>query len=337
LGPEPGLSARTALIVLGMHRSGTSAVTRVLGLLGAALPKQPMLSLKNEDHWEPERLVRLHEAMLEEAGSRWDDWRAFDPASLGKRLDHYKSRIKTILADEYADAQLMVIKDPRMCRFVPLYKDVLAELDITPRFVLLQRNPLAVTASLRRRNRMTRGFAGLLWLRHVLDASESTRGHPRCFVSYETFLDDWREAAGRAATELAIEWPGGDTQAAADIDSYLSRDLQHHAASVAELDGDPQVNGWIKEVYHALLQLERGKSAEAIAKLDRIKAEFETQTAVFGEATLPELAERERSLNEEIDRAVEWGSPKSVARRAWIQVKQVIKDVYESLPLPPLK
>ena len=46
---------------------------------------------------------------------------------------------------------------------------------------------------------------------------------------------------------------------------------------------------------------------------------------------------RERSLNEEIDKAVEWGSPKGVARRAWIQVKQMIKDVYESLPLPPLK
>ena len=67
---------------------------------------------------------------------------------MGKRLDHYKSRIKTILAEEYGDAQLMVIKDPRMCRFVPLYNDALAELDITPRFVLLQRNPLAVTASL---------------------------------------------------------------------------------------------------------------------------------------------------------------------------------------------
>ena len=123
----------------------------------------------------------------------------------------------------------------------------------------------------------------------------------------------------------------------ADIDSYLSRDLQHHAATLAEVDGDPRVNGWIKEVYHALLRLEQGENAEAIATLDRIRAEFDAQTAIFGNATLPELAERERSLNEEIDKAVEWGSPKGVARRAWIQFKQVIKDVYESLPLPPLK
>jgi hypothetical protein len=49
------------------------------------------------------------------------------------------------------------------------------------------------------------------------------------------------------------------------------------------------------------------------------------------------LAERERGLNEEIDKAVEWGSPRGVARRLWIAIKQAIKDVYESLPLPPLK
>ena len=320
-----------------MHRSGTSAVTRVLSLLGAALPKQPMLSVKNEDHWEPVRLVRLHEAMLEEAGSRWDDWRAFDPAVLGDRLGHYQSKIKTIFAEEYGDARLVVIKDPRMSRFTSLYKDALPELGITPRFVLLHRNPLAVMASLRKRNGMTPGFAGLLWLRHVLDAVEATHGHPRCFLSYENFLDDWRSAAGRTTAELEIEWPQVESDARADIDRFLSRDLQHHAATLADLDGDPQVNGWIKEVYRALLRLEQGEDEEAIEKLDRIKAEFEVQTAIFGNATLLELAERERGLNEEIDKAIEWGSPRGVARRLWIAIKQVIKDVYESLPLPPLK
>lgn len=320
-----------------MHRSGTSAVTRVFSLLGATLPKQPMLSVSQEDHWEPEPLVHLHEAMLEEAGSRWDDWRGFDPAVLGDRLDHYTGKIKAILADEYGGANLVVIKDPRMCRFVPLYKQALAELGIEPRFVLLQRNPLAVMASLRRRNDMTPGFAGLLWLRHVLDAVDVTRDHKRCFLSYESFLDDWRSAADRTACELEIEWPRGVSDARADIDSYLSRDLQHHASTLADLDGDPRVIGWVKAAYRAVLRLEQGESAEAIAALDRIKAEFEMQTAIFGNATLPELAARERNLNEEIDRAVERGTPRGIARRVWIQIKQLIKDAYESLPLPPLK
>ena len=166
--------------------------------------------------------------------------------------------------------------------------------------------------------------------------STSTGGHPRCFVSYETFLDDWR-GGGRQGRNRAGDRMAGGRHAGG------GRYRQLFVAGFAAPCGDALPSSTairksmarIKEVYHALLQLERGKSAEAIAKLDRIKAEFETQTAVFGEATLPELAERERSLNEEIDKAVEWGSPKSVARRAWIQVKQVIKDVYESFRFRP--
>ena len=126
-------------------------------------------------------------------------------------------------------------------------------------------------------------------------------------------------------------------RARAEIDSFLSRDLQHHASTVDDLDGDPRVNGWIKEVYRALFRLEQEEDEETIGKVDRIKAEFEAQTAIFGDATLPELLERERDLNEEIDRAVARGTPAGIARRIWIQIKQVVKDVYQSLPLPPRK
>jgi hypothetical protein len=318
-----------------MHRSGTSAITRVLSLLGAALPKHPMLSKTEQDHWEPVRLVHLHDAMLEEAGSRWDDWRGFDPNGLGDRLDHYRGVIRTLLAEEYGDAKLIVIKDPRMCRFAALYAESLSELGIEPRFLLLQRNPLAVMASLRERNGMTPGFAGLLWLRHVLDAVDATRGHRRCFLSYETFLDDWRSAASRAAAALETDWPQADAQA--EIDGYLSRDLQHHSSTLADLDGDPRVNDWLKDAYRALLRLEQGEDAEAIAALHRIKAEFDEQAAIFGDASLPEITAREKDLTQKLDKALEWGSRKGVPPRVWAQIKQVIKEVYKSLPLPPLK
>src|SRR5262249_55246877 len=154
--------------------------------------------------------------------------------------------IRTILAEEYGDAELIVIKDPRMCRFMPLYSDALNELGVAPRFVLTHRNPLAVMASLRKRNSMTPGFAALLWLRHTVDAVSASHGHKRCFPSHEAFLDDWRGTPRRAASELDIAWPRGEAAAAASVDGYLRRDLQHHAPSLAELDKDERVNGWVK-------------------------------------------------------------------------------------------
>ena len=72
---------RSCILVLGVHRSGTSAVTRVINLLGAALPKNLMPPSPNNNEagfWEPKNLWLLHDRMLREAGSRWDDWRKLD-------------------------------------------------------------------------------------------------------------------------------------------------------------------------------------------------------------------------------------------------------------------
>src|ERR1700733_3854354 len=188
----PAAVGRKCFLVLGMHRSGTSALTRVLNLLGTELPKHLLAANLNNEagYGEPERLVAVHDAMLAEAGSHWDDWRAFDPGTLGvERLAHYKAEIARLIEEEYGDAPMFVIKDPRICRFAGLYEEVLRALDITPFYLLQLRNPFAVIKSLESRDGMTSSFAGLVWLRNSLDAEEATRGKPRVFLSYERLID----------------------------------------------------------------------------------------------------------------------------------------------------
>ncbi len=299
-------STRACLLVLGMHRSGTSAVTRTLNLLGSCLPKTVSgFGRGNEGgHWEPAPLVLLHDSMLAEAGSRWDDWRVFDPELIGfKRARYFKSEIKRHIVEEYGEAPLIVLKDPRICRFAGFYQEMLGELDVEPLFVLTHRNPLAVIASLQERDNMTRGFASLLWLRHVLDAEFATRGRPRAFVSYEEFLDGWRKQARQIAQALSLSWPRPQEEAAAEIENHLSYDLQHHDAAMSTLEADPEVVGWIKTAYRALCGLSQQANSEAaLAALDRVRVEFEAAALVFGEATFPELNARERRLTNARDR-----------------------------------
>ena len=250
------------------------------------------------------------------------------------------ARIKAILAEEYGDADLVVIKDPRMCRFMPLYKDALAELGITPRFVLMHRNPLAVMASLRKRNGMTPGFAGLLWLRHVLDAFAAT-ARPPPLLPVLRDLSRRLARARRGGPPPSSRSPGRGTQseAAKGVDGYLVADLQHHAPSLAELDRD-QAGQRLDQggLPGAVAASSRASNAEAIDTLDRIKAEFERQSAIFGDATLARAC-RARTKPQRGNR--QGGGVGKPARRrpgaCGSQIKQAIKDVYESLPLPPLK
>ncbi|MGH9380125.1 MAG: glycosyltransferase [Thermoanaerobaculia bacterium] len=301
---------RVGIVILGMHRSGTSALTRVVGLLGAALPRDVLGAHPSNPagHWEPARLYKLHDRMLAEAGSRWDDWRGFDPSVLGpERLAYYEEQIRSLIVDDFGDAQLLVLKEPRICRMVPLYEEILGSLGIEPRFLLTDRNPLAVIDSLATRDGMTPGFAGLLWLRHELDAERATRGKPRAFLSYEALMSDWRAAIERATEALRVEWPRRLDEAGPEIEAHLSPALRRHAPTFADLAAHGGVAAWVKESYEALQKLARPgrESEEAQATLDRIRGEFEAAAAIFGAATFPELGARGQRADAAARRATE--------------------------------
>ena len=195
---------RHALLVLGMHRSGTSALTRVLGLMGAALPHDPMPPTADnpQGYWESQRIARLNNRLLESAGTDWSndaaippEWFA-DPCRAGDREEAI-----ALLADEFAAAPSIVLKDPRICRLIPFWKTVLDAAGFETRAVLALRDPLEVARSLAARAAdpafspaaipdPARGL--LLWLRYVLDAERHSRELTRHVIDYADLLRDWR-------------------------------------------------------------------------------------------------------------------------------------------------
>ncbi|TPM37560.1 hypothetical protein [Mesorhizobium sp. B2-3-4] len=287
---------RTCIMVLGMHRSGTSALTRAISLLGAELPKN-MLGANPTNpagHWEPVRLMELHDRMLGEAGSSWDDWRSFDPNDLGAaRLRFYKAEIARLIDEEYGSAPLFVMKEPRISRFVPLYAEILESMRVDVRYVLTERNPLAVIASLEKRGSFTYAFSALLWLRHELEAECATRGKPRVFLSYENMIDGWRSGVERMTETLQIEWPRPINDAQTALSTHFSAAHQHHVASRARLEADQRMTKWVKDTYSALMALERNPNdATATAQLDAVRDAFDCASPVFGEAFFPEMRVR---------------------------------------------
>lgn len=298
---KPKAAKRTCIMVLGMHRSGTSALTRAINLLGAELPKNMLgANLSNPTgHWEPERLIALHDQMLAEAGSSWDDWRSFDPNDLGaQRLRFYKAEIARLIDEEYGSAPLFVLKEPRISRFVPLYAEIFKRMRIDVRYVLIERNPLAVIASLANRDGFTTGFSSLLWLRHELEAERTTRDWPRIFVSYEAMLDDWRAGIEVITNTLRIDWPRSRAEWQSLLATHFSGDHQHFAASTSLLDADPRIARWIKEAYGALLELGKSNHDDvAMARLDAIRIEFDRASTIFGDACFPEMNVRIKTMS----------------------------------------
>ena len=284
---------RSCVLVLGMHRSGTSALTRVLNLMGASLPRHVLGANDSNEagHWEPAHLLLINDDILAALNSRWDDWRplrvsAPDQVRIGPLLDAAAETIGT----EYGDAPLIVVKDPRICRMMALYPDILSKAGLQPHIVLSLRNPLAVMASLARRNEMSRDTAGLLWLRHILDAEFASRHYPRTIQSFERLMESWRPTLDAMRRTLGIEWPTALDGIAPAITSFLNPTLRHHlpeAGDVAEADS---TSVWIGDSYRAMLALESNPSDTiAMATLDRIRGEFDAVAAPYAEVSCAEL------------------------------------------------
>lgn len=291
-----GTLTRRAILVLGMHRSGTSAMTRVLGLCGAALPKR-MLELAPDNlsgFWEPSQVVAIHEEVLKSAGSSWHDISEFPSAWFGSEAARsFKQQLVAALRDEYADAPLFIIKDPRACRLVPLWLSVLDEHDTPPLFVISFRNPLEVAASLQERNDFPEAKSLLLWLEHFLAAERDTRGYKRAFVAYEHLLSDWRGTIEAISRELDIDWLGRSPAIDAEIDNFLRESMRHHTMDAAEIYARRDLVDWVRTTYEWATNAASGHPGSP-RPLDEVRMALRTADAAFA----PLVAEAERRLSQ---------------------------------------
>ena len=270
---------RQAIVILGMHRSGTSAFGGVVSALGVAGPKT--LAASNEwnprGYFESARLFHALDEMLASAGSRWDDWRPLDPQWLrSKAAEQYSHKIKNLLIDEFGDKPLIFIKDPRICRFVPFISAILAELSFSAVSVLPVRNPIEVAHSLKRRDKFALMKSILLWLRHLLDAELGTRQMPRCFLSYEEFLLNWRRDVERVAEKTGVKWPDRSERSDAQIDQFLAPELRREKMAFDEIEDFPEVAPLVEGTFNTLLNvIASGESKASLDQLDLMRTEFD--------------------------------------------------------------
>src|SRR5271166_5636591 len=127
-----------------MHRSGTSALTRVLNLLGADLPRnvEPANAHNLKGYWEPRALMTLHDEILQAAETSWHDTGPVPEFWNNPQfIDQRRKGIVHALQNDYADSSLLGIKDPRISRVVPLTVAAFREFRAEPRFVPTLRNP----------------------------------------------------------------------------------------------------------------------------------------------------------------------------------------------------
>lgn len=230
--PASSPSRRSLVLVAGSGRSGTSVFSGILQRLGFHVPTPEVTpdATNPRGFAESQWVVDFHQAMLTASRVQTSDARPVAWAEAARVADEPRAReLRKFLKKQFVDADHVLIKDPRLIWFLPLWRRCATEIGVTPRFVTLLRHPAAVIDS------KTRYYGGMGevgqtcgWVNVMLHAERATRGELREFVRYDDLLDDWTKVIHQLGETLqldAINKASSGQISAADqfVDPALSR------------------------------------------------------------------------------------------------------------------
>ncbi|RUW34137.1 MULTISPECIES: sulfotransferase family protein [unclassified Mesorhizobium] len=234
----------TAVCILGMHRSGTSSVTRAISLLGFYLGGEANLMGPGADNpegfWEHREICALQERLLEQLNRRWDT-----PLPLPEgwhqteMVRPFREELKQLIASNFAGHTSWAWKDPRSCLLMPLWRDILAELHVDLRCLFVVRSPIEVTNSLARRDPISVDHAMGAWFNYCITALKDTIDVPTAFLSYDGFMASWETELRRCADILDLDWLDDEKTLHETMRAFIRPDLRHNRSTWADLTDVP--------------------------------------------------------------------------------------------------
>lgn len=268
-----GARDSVAVVVLGMHRSGTSLVTEMLSRFGyhAGDGLLPGNEFNPRGYWELRRVAEIHNEFFRRLGRTWADPRPLPPTVFGSpHATWAQNQLRLVVEDEFGGATRWVVKDPRLCLLMPLWTPLLDESAGRIHVLHVVRNPVSVASSLERRDAMRSELGLQLWLRHNLAGELSSRRFDRSWVAFEDILEGREEflLAHLERHGLAV----GDGLTPGETNGGVVRaDLVHHRQRGALSVREEMPNPWIRCVADALRALVAGKTEEPLTVLDRMR------------------------------------------------------------------
>ncbi len=263
---------------------------------GAALPKELIQAGEGNTagHWESQRLANMHDAFLARLGQSWD---AMSPVKYGEAdAQWYGEQIAEIIADDFDDQPLIVIKEPRTARFARLTIESLEELGFNVHVVHALRNPLEVAQSLKTRNGIPLNVGALQWLRHVIDIELSTYSRPHFIIEYAQLMARGTQVVREMFAYFGLANPGERFET--DAEGFLNPDLRHHVEP--DWTDHDELRDWVGRSYELIRSdAPQPPTRDTLTDLRRIDTSFRDATDVLN-AVRSELSDDYENLQQRL-------------------------------------
>jgi len=241
-----------------MHASGTSALARLVNLLGI-----PLGSDVSEVHWESAGLTLFQDRLLQELGGSWDAPPTLTPG--WHRQPRFRPAVRQareLFERTHRGLPVWVWKDPRTCLTLPLWRYGLKVRMLT---LIVYRHPLELCLAMRARDGFDTPRALALWERYSGDALANTAGLPRLLISYEQMVSDpllVAQAVRRFLAHCQVETP---ELPAKEVTAFIDPELRHARYDGGSTGLEQQLTPSQRLLLHALHRLSDASLVEAEA------------------------------------------------------------------------
>jgi hypothetical protein len=278
------------VLVAGVGRSGTSLMTGILGQVGFHIP-QPEIGADETNprgFGEPEWVVNFHKRVMRRLrvtvfDARPRAWEVTDAAADDPDV---RSELRQWLKGELDQADAVVVKDPRVGWFLPLWTGCASDVGAPTSFVCMLRHPAEILYSARKwyGDWQTDASRAAAWLNVMLETERKTREIPRAFVRYEDLLADWERELRRAGEALGDPLLSGmERSRFPQVDEFVDPTLRRSPRGWEGLGVPPRVRDMAERVWGEFQPLAAagGETPELRSTLDASHSEY---TALYGEA-----------------------------------------------------
>ena len=262
---EVAAMRKRVVVVLGMHRSGTSAIAHALETMGVDLGGHlmpPAAGNNEKGFFEDLEINAINIDLLKALG---DDWNSLAPISASalhsEALAPLRLRAISVLRSRLLDTEVFGFKDPRTCRLLPFWQHVFSHLQLDDAYVIALRHPISVAHSLEQRDKLAPGKSYFLWLLHMLPSVSLTQGKPRLVVDYDLLVDQPAAEVRRIAEALGLQ-DRLSREALSDFTKqFLEKGLRHAVFEPEDSAADPRVPAPVRQLFAALSEVARQRNS----------------------------------------------------------------------------
>lgn len=252
-------------IVLGLPRSGTSAITRALRALGIDLDGnlQPARDINPKGFWEDiDIMYGINRTATHINGDKIITAQQLaEETPVGDELRALQVTAEKLLRKRMSDTSEWGFKDVRTGEMLPFWQSVFAKISLKENYIIALRHPLARAHSNKKFNHHDIECGLISWLDYLVRVIDQTQGKNRVVISYELMLQQPKQQLEHMREALGINLLPDEFAISTYTEQFLDKELRHYDFTQEDLAREPvmMVSPLCAQVYDLLFRVASGE------------------------------------------------------------------------------